>query len=328
MCTSARLASVFWKILSCLETHYGQSLTYLSVSYPLLALTFSKHTQPPSAGLLDWPSSYHCSTSRWGPASDSWCLAGRPSNMYFQTHDQIGMISAGPSHVAAMNIPIPFNLVMPPMPPPGYFGQANGPAAGKWLYPCPGSSLNARLLGGACSLSLLSFRPRHPKKQDWPWRPPEESFWASRAQPDHPSQQPGQPGCGLTALFAGRPHPGLCVHEPALPDESARPFPARAVPGWALSSIGRRGRGGGRDPAWTVLWALPYSMGFFPDSRVRAGGSPALLTLALPFRTATSVMSLSHRLTWHSPKTPLTRESGHTSTAGSPGCPSTRRQVP
>lgn len=56
---------------------------------------------------------------------------GRPSNMYFQTHDQISMISAGPSHVAAMNIPIPFNLVMPPMPPPGYFGQANGPAAGR-----------------------------------------------------------------------------------------------------------------------------------------------------------------------------------------------------
>nr|XP_021408223.1 regulator of nonsense transcripts 1 [Lonchura striata domestica] len=56
---------------------------------------------------------------------------GRPSNMYFQTHDQIGMISAGPSHVTAMNIPIPFNLVMPPMPPPGYFGQANGPAAGR-----------------------------------------------------------------------------------------------------------------------------------------------------------------------------------------------------
>ncbi|KAK2087772.1 ATP-dependent helicase NAM7 [Saguinus oedipus] len=58
---------------------------------------------------------------------------GRPSSMYFQTHDQIGMISAGPSHVAAMNIPIPFNLVMPPMPPPGYFGQANGPAAGPGL---------------------------------------------------------------------------------------------------------------------------------------------------------------------------------------------------
>uniref|UniRef100_A0A6I8P132 Regulator of nonsense transcripts 1 n=1 Tax=Ornithorhynchus anatinus TaxID=9258 RepID=A0A6I8P132_ORNAN len=56
---------------------------------------------------------------------------GRPSNLYFQTHDQIGMISAGPSHVAAMNIPIPFNLMMPPMPPPGYFGQANGPAAGR-----------------------------------------------------------------------------------------------------------------------------------------------------------------------------------------------------
>ncbi|CAJ0958971.1 unnamed protein product [Ranitomeya imitator] len=52
-----------------------------------------------------------------------------PSNMYFQTHDQIGMISSGPSHVTAMNIPIPFNLVMPPMPPPSYFGQANGPTA-------------------------------------------------------------------------------------------------------------------------------------------------------------------------------------------------------
>lgn len=57
-------------------------------------------------------------------------LAGRPSNMYFQTHDQIGMIGAGPGHMAAMNIPIPFNLVMPPMPPPSYQGQTNGPAAG------------------------------------------------------------------------------------------------------------------------------------------------------------------------------------------------------
>ncbi|PIO33046.1 hypothetical protein AB205_0099500, partial [Aquarana catesbeiana] len=53
--------------------------------------------------------------------------------MYFQTHDQIGMISSGPSHVPAMNIPIPFNLVMPPMPPPGYFGQANGPTAGRGM---------------------------------------------------------------------------------------------------------------------------------------------------------------------------------------------------
>jgi len=56
--------------------------------------------------------------------------AGRPSNMYFQTHDQIGMIGAGLSHMSAMNIPIPFNLVMPPMPPPSYLGQTNVPAAG------------------------------------------------------------------------------------------------------------------------------------------------------------------------------------------------------
>lgn len=50
--------------------------------------------------------------------------------MYFQTHDQIGMIGAGPGPMAAMNIPIPFNLVMPPMAPPSYLGQPNGPAAG------------------------------------------------------------------------------------------------------------------------------------------------------------------------------------------------------
>lgn len=50
--------------------------------------------------------------------------------MYFQTHDQIGMIGAGPNPMASMNIPIPFNLVMPPMPPPGYLGQINGPATG------------------------------------------------------------------------------------------------------------------------------------------------------------------------------------------------------
>uniref|UniRef100_A0A8B9HPA5 ATP-dependent helicase RENT1 n=1 Tax=Astyanax mexicanus TaxID=7994 RepID=A0A8B9HPA5_ASTMX len=56
---------------------------------------------------------------------------GRPSNMYFQTHDQIGMIGAGPNPMASMNIPIPFNLVMPPMPPPSYLGQVNGPAAGR-----------------------------------------------------------------------------------------------------------------------------------------------------------------------------------------------------
>ena len=51
--------------------------------------------------------------------------------MYFQTHDQIGMIGTGPNPMSSMNIPIPFNLVMPPIPPPGYFGQMNGPTAGE-----------------------------------------------------------------------------------------------------------------------------------------------------------------------------------------------------
>ncbi|KAK2102340.1 ATP-dependent helicase NAM7 [Saguinus oedipus] len=55
----------------------------------------------------------------------------RPSSMYFQTHDQVGMISTSPSHLAAMNISIPFNLVILPTPPPSYFEQANWPAAGR-----------------------------------------------------------------------------------------------------------------------------------------------------------------------------------------------------
>lgn len=56
---------------------------------------------------------------------------GRSSNMYFQTHDQIGMIGTGANPMSSMNIPIPFNLVMPPIPPPGYLGQVNGPTAGR-----------------------------------------------------------------------------------------------------------------------------------------------------------------------------------------------------
>lgn len=58
-------------------------------------------------------------------------FTGRSSNMYFQTHDQIGMIGTGSGPMSSMNLPIPFNLVMPPIPPPGYLGQANGPSAGE-----------------------------------------------------------------------------------------------------------------------------------------------------------------------------------------------------
>lgn len=52
--------------------------------------------------------------------------------MYFQTHDQIGMIGTGHSPLTSLNLPIPFNLVMPPIPPPGYLGQVNGPTSGEW----------------------------------------------------------------------------------------------------------------------------------------------------------------------------------------------------
>lgn len=55
--------------------------------------------------------------------------------MYFQTHDQIGMIGSGPGPMSSLNIPIPFNLMMPPIPPPGYLGQLNGPSAGERSVP-------------------------------------------------------------------------------------------------------------------------------------------------------------------------------------------------
>lgn len=62
---------------------------------------------------------------------ESASAVGRTSSMYFQTHDQIGMIGTGPNPMTSLNIPIPFNLVMPPIPPPGYMGQVNGPSAGE-----------------------------------------------------------------------------------------------------------------------------------------------------------------------------------------------------
>ncbi|KAG7275267.1 hypothetical protein CRUP_034994 [Coryphaenoides rupestris] len=75
--------------------------------------------------------------------------AGRPTNMYFQTHDQIGMIGAGPGHMS-LNIPIPFNLVMPPLPPPSYLGQSNGPATGRGAMkgkPGRGGRQRSRVVG-------------------------------------------------------------------------------------------------------------------------------------------------------------------------------------
>ncbi|XP_020791813.1 regulator of nonsense transcripts 1-like isoform X1 [Boleophthalmus pectinirostris] len=83
-----------------------------------------------------------------GSAYDRSSAPGRPSNMYFQTHDQIGMIGAGPGHMA-MNLPIPLNLVMPPMPPPSYMGHANGPAGMKGgMKGKPGRGRGQRSRGG------------------------------------------------------------------------------------------------------------------------------------------------------------------------------------
>jgi hypothetical protein len=109
--------------------------------------------------------------------------------VYFQTHDQIGMIGAGPGHVAAMNIPIPFNLVVPPMPPPAYFGQANGPAAGEQA--------------GSGSASGLSHGPRGPQVPAWV-----------------PSLAP--PLLRLSARLRHRPEPCTVVFQAAAP-QKARP---------------------------------------------------------------------------------------------------------
>uniref|UniRef100_A0AAX7T4H3 Upf1 domain-containing protein n=1 Tax=Astatotilapia calliptera TaxID=8154 RepID=A0AAX7T4H3_ASTCA len=92
---------------------------------------------------------------------------GRPSNMYFQTHDQIGMIGAGPGPMAAMNIPIPFNLVMPPMAPPSYLGQPNGPAAGRGaMKGKPGRGGRQRVRGSAHQGACQGNGPNSQASQD------------------------------------------------------------------------------------------------------------------------------------------------------------------
>ncbi|KAM4548317.1 regulator of nonsense transcripts 1 isoform 1-T2 [Odontesthes bonariensis] len=102
-----------------------------------------------------------------GSAYDRSSTAGRPSNMYFQTHDQIGMIGAGPGHMAAMNIPIPFNLVMPPMPPPSYLGQTNGPAAGRGaMKGKPGRSGRQRMRGSGNQGTSQGNGPNSQVSQD------------------------------------------------------------------------------------------------------------------------------------------------------------------
>uniref|UniRef100_H3BXI3 ATP-dependent helicase RENT1 n=1 Tax=Tetraodon nigroviridis TaxID=99883 RepID=H3BXI3_TETNG len=132
-----------------------------------------------------------------GSAYDRSSTAGRPSNMYFQTHDQIGMIGAAAGHLAALNIPIPFNLVMPPMPPPSYQGQPNGPPAGRGAM--KGKSSRG---GGGRQDPRLS----HAKQSD-------------------------QPGRGLPAILPGAADAGLHLHEPAVTDEPARTLAAGAFPG-------------------------------------------------------------------------------------------------
>uniref|UniRef100_A0A8C5I3L0 ATP-dependent helicase RENT1 n=1 Tax=Gouania willdenowi TaxID=441366 RepID=A0A8C5I3L0_GOUWI len=128
-----------------------------------------------------------------GSAYDRSNAAGRPSNMYFQTHDQIGMIGAGPSHMAAMNIPIPFNLVMPPMPPPSYLGQANGPAAGRGAMKSkPSRGGRMRVRGSAGPGGTQGMGPHSQASQEGASQPfsqgPLTQGYISMSQPSQMSQ--------------------------------------------------------------------------------------------------------------------------------------------
>uniref|UniRef100_A0AAQ6ISB4 Upf1 domain-containing protein n=1 Tax=Anabas testudineus TaxID=64144 RepID=A0AAQ6ISB4_ANATE len=128
-----------------------------------------------------------------GSAYDRSNAAGRPSNMYFQTHDQIGMIGAGPGHMAAMNIPIPFNLVMPPMPPPSYLGQTNGPAAGRGaMKGKPGRGGRQRVRGSGNPGASQGNGPNSQASQDGPSQSfsqgPLTQGYISMSQPSQMSQ--------------------------------------------------------------------------------------------------------------------------------------------
>ncbi|KAF3690737.1 Regulator of nonsense transcripts 1 [Channa argus] len=101
-----------------------------------------------------------------GSAYDRSNAAGRPSSMYFQTHDQIGMIGTGPNHMAGMNIPIPFNLVMPPMPPPTYLGPTNGPAGRGAMKGKPGRGGRQRLRGSGNQGASQGNGPNSQASQD------------------------------------------------------------------------------------------------------------------------------------------------------------------
>lgn len=152
--------------------------------------------------------------------------------MYFQTHDQIGMIGAGPSPMTSMNIPIPFNLVMPPIPPPGYMGQVNGPTSGEWGVSCGTCLRNLHLTTRSSSLrprrtnerQVWQRSRRRRRRSRWPPAEPRQHGEPPRsgAWPSH-ERQPGQPGPGLPALLSGSADAGL--HEPAVTDEPAWPLP-------------------------------------------------------------------------------------------------------
>lgn len=187
--------------------------------------------------------------------------AGRPSNMYFQTHDQIGMIGAGPGHMAAMNIPIPFNLVMPPMPPPSYQGQTNGPAAGTAPRHVTGTLLTIALPIPVvkCTLNAqqaaagaVFHRPWSHEGKAWAWWAPEGSTCVrkpgQRSGPER--KQPGQSGWGLPVLLAGATDPRLHLHESALSDEPTWPFPGRAFPGNSVLDT----------PTWVYVGRFQYYM--------------------------------------------------------------------
>lgn len=77
------------------------------------------------------------------------------------------------------------------------------------------------------------IRPWSHEGKAWAWRAPEGSTCirkpGQRSGPER--KQPGQSGWGLPVLLAGTADTRLHLHESALSDEPAWPFPGRAFPG-------------------------------------------------------------------------------------------------
>lgn len=87
------------------------------------------------------------------------------------------------------------------------------------LSPPPPSTCLCTL---CCHWGILDKQTQEtPQSKTGPGGMPEEQLWASWAQPEESSWQPGQPGGGISAVLAGHLGSGLYLQEPTVPGEPA-----------------------------------------------------------------------------------------------------------